>query len=177
MLSRRAFAYYVSTGAIGTSILHILATLGYAPFDIASVVAIFLLVAAPAVIGMMAHADLRARRVASTRANRVDLFAAIPEWGRRLFLAVFFYAGLNFAAFLVVTGGGGVEQRADGRYVLTEHGNFIRELDGKGVRAIYVWEVRMITGSLLPFLVFPALYFFLAPSVSSGESRPHTPAA
>jgi len=177
MISRRAFAYYVSAGAICASSLHILAMLGYAPFDIGTVVTILLLVAAPAVIATMAHADLRARRVAGPRANPVDLFAAIPKWGRRLFLAVFYYAGLNFAAFLVMTGGGGVERRADGRYVLSEHGHFIRELDAKGVRAVHVWEVRMITGFLLPFLVFPGLYFFMAPSVSSGERKPHTPAA
>jgi hypothetical protein len=177
MLSRRAFAYYVSAGAISASVLHILATLGYAPFDTWTVVTILWLVAASGVIAVMAHADLRARRVAGTRAYRADLFAAIPEWGRRLFVVVSIYAGVNFAAFLVVTGGGGVEQRADGRYVLSAHGHFIRELDAKGVRALHVWEVRMITGSFLPFLVFPGLYFFLAPAVSSGKRKPHTPAA
>ena len=137
----------------------------------------FLPVAFPALIAMMAHASLRASRVAGTRASQVDLEAAIPAWGRRLFRAVFFYALLNFAAFLVVTGGGKVEQRPDGRYVLVEHGNFIRELDAKGVRAIHRWEVRLITGHILPFLVFPALYFLFAPSVSRGERKPFEPAA
>jgi hypothetical protein len=177
MISRRAFAYYVSAGVICASILHILAMLGYAPLDMGTVATILLLIAVPAVLAMMAHADLRARRAAGTRTNRVDLFAEVPEWGRRLFVAVFIYAGVNFAAFLVVTGGGGVEQRTDGRYVLSEHGNFIRELDAKGVRALHVWDIRVITGSLLPFLVLPGLYLFLAPSASSGERKPHTPAA
>jgi hypothetical protein len=173
MISRRAFAYYVSAGAICASILHILAMLGYAPFDLWTVAAMFLLVAGPASIAMLAHVS----RIAGTRADAVDLLATIPEWGRRLFVAVFIYAGANFAAFLVVTGGGGVKQRADGRYVLSEHGNFIRELDAKGVRALHIWDVRMITGSLLPLLVLPGLYFMFAPSVSSGERKPLTPAA
>ena len=177
MLSRRAFACCVSAGAICASILHILAMLGYAPLDIRTVATILFLVAVPAVIAMMAHADLRARRVAGRSANDVDLLAVIPEWGRRVCVAVCIYAGLNFAAFLIVTGGGGVEQRADGRYVLSEHGNFIRELDAKGVRALYVWDIRVITGSLLPFLVIPGLYLLLAPSGSSGLRKPHTPAA
>ena len=170
MNSRRALAYLLLAAAICALAVHLLAVFGYTPFGGVPLPVLFL-VAFPAWLALILHANARSARAGGTRANPFNWFAVIPPWGRVLFGIVFIYAGANFAGFFVATGGGTPEQQADGRYILTDHGRFIRTLDARGVHDFEAWEVRLFSGHILPFLVLPGLYFLFAPSLGDGERK------
>jgi len=168
MNARRVLAYLALTGAICALAVHLLAVLGYTPFGMQPLL-LPLLVAVPAWVALILHVNARSARAGATRANPFDWFAVIPRWGRVLFAIVFIYAGANFVGFFVASRGGSPEQQADGRYILSDHGRFVRVLDAAGVHAFEVWEVRMFSGQILPFLVLPGLYFLFAPRLGDGE--------
>ena len=109
---------------------------------------------------LIRHANLRGR--AGGPRGPLALIQPLPIWARLLFGAVFFYALLNFLLFLQATGGGTIERDTNGQAVLTDHGRVIRTLDDEGVRAVEVWQVRLFSGHILPFLVLPGLYFLFA---------------
>jgi hypothetical protein len=148
--------------------------LGYTPFGMAAAMLLFL-VAIPPWLALILHANARSARAGGTRAKPFDWIAVIPRWGRILFGSVFIYAGANFVAYFVATGGGTVEQQADGSYVIGDHGKVIRPLNAEGVHAFRAWDIRLFSGHILPFLVLPGLYFLFAPSVRDGEGKPSSP--
>jgi hypothetical protein len=154
---------------------HLLAIAGAAPLGMGVIVLVF-----PVAFICFGAFILAAKRETADQGSRrlgvFKLLEPFPSWARVLFAVVFLYAGINFALFFRATGGGAVDQQADGRVVLTDHGRFIRELDDRGVRDLEVWQVRLFSGHILPFLVLPGLYFLFAPRrAPQGEGTPPMP--
>ena len=138
MSSNRTLGITALVGAAVAFTFHILAILGFTPLGIAPVFPLFLLGLA-SFAAMILQMKARGGR---SRAGLGDMFAMIPDvplWGKLLFAAVFIYAGINFFWFLAATGGGTLEQAADGHYIVSEHGRFVRDLDANGVRAFQAW--------------------------------------
>lgn len=116
---------------------------------------------------------LDVRRQSGPSANPFAFAQRWPPWAVGVLIVVFLYAGANFLLFFQATGGGTLEYHGAQAY-LSNHGTVIRALDASGVRAFHVWEVRLFTGHILPFLVLPGLYFWLRarPESASGKSQP-----
>lgn len=105
-----------------------------------------------------------------------SLFAmakGLPRWVAALGGVIFVYAIINFAVFMINTGGGSPVAE-NGRYLLMEHGKLIREITATEFAAFKANEVRGFSGHWLVFYFVPAAYFlFWKPSsIQSPSSEP-----
>ncbi len=86
-------------------------------------------------------------------------FGTMPRWTRYTVKAFSVYAIMNFALFFFLSRGGTPDVR-DGKYVLHNHGNVIREL----TQDEYEWQnayiVRGFSGHWMFFYLMPALFFW-----------------
>lgn len=75
-----------------------------------------------------------------------------PPWLVLSSVVSLLYAGVTFELQMRATGGGSVATM-HGDLVLTSHGQVIRTLSENEARAIEVWELRGMSGGLLPFFM------------------------
>jgi hypothetical protein len=87
------------------------------------------------------------------------LNASLPRWGRYAVKALFAYALVNFALFLFLSKGG-VPEESDGRYVLRNHGEIIRELSPEEYERQKAYVLRGFSGHWMVFYMVPALFFW-----------------
>ena len=86
-------------------------------------------------------------------------FALMPIWARYAIKAFFAYALINFALFFFLSKGGVPEVR-EGKYVLHNHGDVIRELSEDEYELQKSYVVRGFSGHWMVFYLIPALYFW-----------------
>jgi hypothetical protein len=82
----------------------------------------------------------------------------MPRWARYTVKAFFAYAVINFALFFVLSKGGAAEER-DGRYVLHNHGEIIRELSPEEYEQQRAYVLRGFSGHWMVFYLVPAVFF------------------
>ena len=87
------------------------------------------------------------------------IFADMPRWARYTIKAFFAYALINFALFFFLSKGGTPEVR-DGKYVLHNHGQVIRELSEDEYELQKAYVVRGFSGHWMVFYLVPALVFW-----------------
>jgi hypothetical protein len=78
------------------------------------------------------------------------VFNSAPRWLRILTGVFFAYAFVNFAAFIVLTEGGGPDER-DGKYFLRSHGRVIREITEVEYHQQQAYVVRGFSGHWMLF--------------------------
>jgi len=98
------------------------------------------------------------RKVFGKRPSLADMRALVPGRVYAVGLAIFIYAMVNFALFLVATEGGNPAIEA-GQYVLKNHGRLIRELTFAEYEALRANELRGFSGHWLFFYFVPFAYF------------------
>ena len=101
------------------------------------------------------------RKVLGRRPSLADIRALVPGWVFFAGLAILIYAMVNFALFAAATQGGNPAMEA-GKYVLKNHGRFIRELSGAEYEALRANELRGFSGHWLFFYFVPFAYFIFA---------------
>jgi hypothetical protein len=82
--------------------------------------------------------------------NQDRVFQSAPLWLQILTGVFFAYAFVNFAAFMILTEGGGPHER-DGKYVLTSHGTVLRELSKAEYHQHQAYVVRGFSGHWMLF--------------------------
>ena len=87
------------------------------------------------------------------------IFATIPRWARYTFKAFFAYALINFALFFFLSEGGVPDVR-DGKYVLHNHGQVIRELSENEYKLQKAYVLRGFSGHWMVFYLVPAIVFW-----------------
>ena len=87
------------------------------------------------------------------------IFAAIPRWARYTIKFFFAYTIINFALFFFLSQGGTPEVR-DGKYVLHNHGQVIRELSKNEYEWQRAYVIRGFSGHWMVFYLVPALVFW-----------------
>ncbi|MCC7698749.1 hypothetical protein [Janthinobacterium sp. EB271-G4-7A] len=87
-----------------------------------------------------------------------ELRAAFPKWVVGLGLCIAAYALVNFALFMMNAAGGN-PSIVDGKFVLLNRGNFIRELTVVEYSTFKVNQVRGFSGHWLVFYFVPFAYF------------------
>jgi len=87
------------------------------------------------------------------------IFAAIPRWGRYTIKAFFAYAVINFAMFFFLSKGGVPDVR-DGKYVLHNHGQVIRELSEDEYEWQKAYVLRGFSGHWMVFYLIAAIVFW-----------------
>lgn len=87
-----------------------------------------------------------------------EIRATFPKWVVGLGLFISAYALVNFAFFMVQAVGGN-PSIVDGKFVLLNHGNFIRELTEVEYSTFKANEVRGFSGHWLVFYFVPFAYF------------------
>ena len=87
------------------------------------------------------------------------IFAVMPRWARYTIKAFFAYAIINFALFFFLSKGGVPDVR-DGKYVLHNHGQVIRELSEDEYELQKAYVVRGFSGHWMVFYLAPALVFW-----------------
>ena len=133
--------------------IHILAISGSTPIPVPGIVGIAFPVS---ILAAAAYIIIVQRNGHDLRRSPVWVFAA---WA-----VVAIYASINFALADRATLGGHVET-IDGAPTLVVHGQRVRALSHAGARAMEVWDVRAISGHMLPFLLIPGLaLLYLVPS-------------
>lgn len=86
-------------------------------------------------------------------------FANMPRWPRYIVKAFFVYAIVNFALFFLLSKSGTPDMR-DGRYVLHNHGNVIRELSEDEYELQKAYVLRGFSGHWMVFYLTAALFFW-----------------
>jgi hypothetical protein len=87
------------------------------------------------------------------------IFAAMPRWARYTIKAFLAYAVINFALFFFLSKGGVPDER-DGKYVLHNHGQVIRELSEHEYELQKAYVIRGFSGHWMIFYLLPALVFW-----------------
>jgi hypothetical protein len=87
------------------------------------------------------------------------IFAAMPRWARYTIKAFFAYAMINFALFYFLSKGG-VPGVRDGKYVLQNHGEVIRELSENEYELQKAYVLRGFSGHWMVFYLLPAIVFW-----------------
>jgi len=81
-----------------------------------------------------------------------------PRWVVKLGAALFIYTFVNFLLFVIATEGGSPEIRG-GKFVLQDHGKFIRELTAQEYSRSQANIVRGFSGHWMLFYFVPCAYF------------------
>jgi hypothetical protein len=88
-----------------------------------------------------------------------EIFAAMPRWGRYTIKAFFAYAIINFALFIFLSRGGVPDVR-DGKYVLHNHGQVVRELSENEYEWQKAYVIRGFSGHWMVFYLVSAIVFW-----------------
>jgi hypothetical protein len=116
-----------------------------------------------------------ARRLLGPKPSLSQLRAVLPAWVMAAGVTVFVYAMVNFMLFLAAAQGG-TAASVNGRYVLQNHGEVIRELNDTEYTAFKANELRGFSGHWLLFYFVPFAYFFFAkPGVEKGREGTQQP--
>ena len=99
------------------------------------------------------------------------IFAVIPRWARYTIKAFFAYGIINFALFFFLSKGGVPEVR-DGKYVLHNHGQVIRELSENEYDWQKAYIVRGFSGHWMVFYLVPAMVFWYRGESAHRENCP-----
>lgn len=97
------------------------------------------------------------------------IFAPMPRWARYTIKAFFAYAIINFALFFYLSQGGVPDVR-DGKYVLHNHGQVIRELSEDEYELQQAYVIRGFSGHWMIFYLVPALVFWYSGKSAHLES-------
>lgn len=98
------------------------------------------------------------RKTLGAKPTLTEIRAAFPTWVVVLGVCICAYAVLNFALFMLATAGGSPSIQ-DGKYLLLNHGKFVRELTSGEYAAFRINEVRGFSGHWLVFYFVPFAYF------------------
>lgn len=104
---------------------------------------------------------LSSRKALGAKPSLSDVRALMPNWVILVGAAVFAYAIVNFAIFIAAMDGGS-PSILEGKYVLQNHGNFIREITQTEYAAFRANELRGFSGHWLVFYFVPFAYFMFA---------------
>ena len=85
-----------------------------------------------------------------------QIFATIPRWARYSIKVFFAYALINFALFFFLSESGVPDVR-DGKYVLHNHGQIIRELSENDYEWQKAYVLRVFSGHWMAFYLLPAI--------------------
>jgi len=88
-----------------------------------------------------------------------NIFAAIPRWARYTIKAFFAYAIINFALFFFLSRDGVPDVR-DGKYVLHNHGQVVRELSENEYEWQKAYVIRGFSGHWMVFYLVSAIVFW-----------------
>lgn len=98
------------------------------------------------------------RKFLGSKPTLSTIQGGFPRWVVALGIAICAYAAVNFALFIVATADGGASVR-DGRFVLENHGRFVRELTKGEYAALKAHEIRGFSGHWMVFYYVPFAYF------------------
>jgi hypothetical protein len=101
---------------------------------------------------------LISRKDFSRKSSILDMAKGLPGWVAFLGGAIFVYALVNFALFLLHAEGGS-PMVENGKYLLMEHGRLTREITLTEFTALRANELRGFSGHWLIFYFAPAAYF------------------
>lgn len=98
------------------------------------------------------------RKSLGPKPTLAEICAAFPKWVVGLGLCIFAYAFVNFALFMIeaISGSPSI---VNGKFVLLNHGTFIRELSAAEYSTLKANEVRGFSGHWLVFYFVPCAYF------------------
>lgn len=119
---------------------------------------------------------LSIQKVFGPRPTIAQVRAAFPGWVVALGVAVLAYVVVNFLLFVVAADAGSPSIR-DGKFVLEDHGRFVRELTSIEYTAFKAKEVRGVSGHWLYFYYMAFAYFMFRrqpnPSTERGGAAAH----
>ena len=101
---------------------------------------------------------LMSRKTLGRKPSFAQIRERFPLWVVAAGAIIFAYAMLNFLLFGLRTEGGSPSTH-DGKFVLEEHGRFIRELSPAEYTSLKANEVRGFSGHWLVFYYIPFAYF------------------
>jgi hypothetical protein len=102
-----------------------------------------------------------ARKVLGAKPSLSDIRALLPGWVILAGAALLIYVIINFAIFVVSTQGGSPLIQ-EGKYVLQNHGQLIREISQAEYTTFQANELRGFSGHWLVFYFIPFAYFMFA---------------
>ena len=150
---RRAFSIFAFTGFFISLIVHLTTFFGIDPAKhvpwvwVLHLGIIIVFIPMLLVQGLMPKKDFWSK-----------FLATMPRWVRYTVKAFFAYAIVNFALFFFLSKGGVPDVR-DGKYVLHNHGNVIRELTEDEYHLQNAYVVRGFSGHWMIFYLIAALGF------------------
>ena len=162
---RRAFSIFAFTGFLISLIVHLTTFFGIDPAKHVPWVWVLHLGIFIAFIPMLLTAiNLNSGSQGALPSPRKKDFwskflATLPRWVRYTIKAFFAYAIINFAVFFFLSKGGVPDVR-DGKYVLHNHGDVIRELTEDEYQLQNAYVLRGFSGHWMIFYLIPALYFW-----------------
>jgi hypothetical protein len=114
---------------------------------------------------------IASRMTLGPRPSLAQLREHFPAWVLKLTAAIMAYAILNFILFAVATEGGGTSIKGE-KYILENHGQFIRELTASEYEAFKANDLRGASGHWLVFYFTPfvGFMFFKSPKSSGKKS-------
>ena len=111
-----------------------------------------------------------------SRGRSYDLFDDAPHWMRWVVGIFFAYAAINFVSFFVLSEGGARPRIDAGRYVLSLHGDLIRELSEDEFHLYGAYVVRVFSGHWMLLASFALLMMTSAKRASDDLRERQTPA-
>ena len=151
---RRAFSIFAFTGFFTSLIVHLTTFFGIDPAKHVPWVWVLHLSIFIVFIPMLFVQGLTPKKDFWSK-----FLATMPRWVRYTVKAFFAYAIVNFALFFFLSKGGVTDVR-DGKYVLHNHGNVIRELTEDEYQLQNAYVLRGFSGHWMIFYLIPALYFW-----------------
>lgn len=79
-----------------------------------------------------------------------------PEWMRVVFIVLTVYTAMNFALCFILLEEGSPDIW-DGRYVLQNHGEFIKEVSQEAYQRFVSYEIRLFSGHWIVFYFYPIM--------------------
>jgi hypothetical protein len=151
---RRAFSIFAFTGFFISLIIHLTTFFGIDPAKHVPLVWVLHLGIFIVFIPMLFVQGLTPKKDFWPK-----FFASMPRLAQYTVKAFFAYAIINFALFFFLSKGGVPDVR-DGKYVLHNHGNVIRELSEEEYDLQNAYVIRGFSGHWMIFYLVPALYFW-----------------
>ncbi|WP_233869839.1 hypothetical protein [Paraburkholderia adhaesiva] len=166
---RYALGVSALTGFVISLVVHVSALMG---FNLAATIpSIWALHAGVFVV--FAPFVFLCRKELGGKGNLWLLWKGVPNWVAVLGGMIFVYVVMNFLLFMLHTEGG-MPAVQDGKYVLLNHGKFIRQLTPSEFTAFKANELRGFSGHWLLFYFVPAAYFLFWKSARAEPVRGRT---
>ncbi len=151
---RRAFSIFALTGFFSSLFVHLSTFFGIDPSKHVPWVWVLHLGIFVVFIPMLFVQGLTSKKDFWSK-----IFAAMPRWARYTIKAFFAYAIINFALFFFLSQGGVPEVR-DGKYVLHNHGQVVRELSENEYELQKAYVIRGFSGHWMVFYLVAAIVFW-----------------